>query len=109
MSYEVVVFVLSHIFSFFASHNQSSGLSVRHSDTIGDVNNCMFHHNLESGLHVYDCAVTNIHGDESRANNNSKYGLLAWNSGQIHLHVNDELKLASGNGLLNIQYENEDR
>ena len=47
----------------------------------------MFHHNLESGLHVYDCAVTNIHGDESRANNNSKYGLLAWNSGQIHLHV----------------------
>jgi len=87
--------------------NRLSGMTVCRKNTKGDFEDCFFHHNVEHGLHVYDQAEVNIHGDGSTLYCNGKYGLLSWSEGQVHLHVTSKKTLCSGNGVLDIKGEDD--
>jgi hypothetical protein len=83
------------------SNNGSNGLFIYTSNNNIPHNvclkNCISHHN-STGINVYGKNVINIHGDATAVHSNVRYGILAWHSCKVFIHLPSHHNTSYNNG-----------
>ena len=66
--------------------NSNSGAFVVGSLTSATFNNCVFNDNMYAGVYGYQSTI-HLHGDATAIHSNGRYGIAAYHSGKVLIHL----------------------
>jgi hypothetical protein len=78
--------------------NNEDGAIVAGSLTSATFNNCVFKDNKEDGIFVSDNATIHLHGDATAIHSNKNYGIYAYHSAKVIIHLPSNHNTSYNNG-----------
>ena len=79
--------------------NSDSGALVDGSLTSAKFKNCVFHDNSGDGIFVSSQATIHLHGEATAMHSNERYGILAWDTCKVIIHLPSHHNTSYNNGL----------
>ena len=81
----------NHSLKTSMSNNGKSGLRLfnieSNAEAIVHLKDVIMHHNSDDGVKAYGEGTVNIHGDKTAIHSNENYGICAFNSAKVLIHL----------------------